>query len=307
MSPRQRTQPPADRSKLKNVALFSEEEDPTVPSTVDLDKIILPPNQPRRYFDPQAMQSLVESVKSEGILQPLLVRPVDEKYEVVAGERRYRAALESGLTEVPVTVRVMTDDQAVQYALVENLQREDLNPVEETEGILSLLAFRLECELEDVTSKLYRLENEAKGKVTRNVSGKEETEAIEQVFASLGRMNWQSFVRTRLPLLKLPADILEALRAGRLEYTKAKAIAQVKDEAERHRLLDDAIYDFLSLSRIRERVKEAQVPTSEPPTLAERMGATYKLAKKQKVWDDPKKRKKLESLLGQIEALLSKA
>jgi len=307
MSPRQRTQPPADRSKLKNVALFSEEEEPTVPSTVSLDQIILPPNQPRRYFDPQAMQSLAESVKSEGILQPLLVRPVDEKYEVVAGERRYRAALESGLTEVPVTVRVMTDDQAVQYALVENLQREDLNPIEETEGILSLLAFRLGCDLEEVTSKLYRMENEAKGKVTRNVSGKEETEAIEQVFTSLGRMNWLSFVRTRLPLLKLPADILDALRAGRLEYTKAKAIAQIKDEAERQRLLSDAIHDFLSLSRIRERVKEAKVSSSEPPTLAERMGATYKLAKKQKVWDDPKKRKKLESLLGQIEALLSKA
>ncbi|MBW4546810.1 MAG: ParB/RepB/Spo0J family partition protein [Symplocastrum torsivum CPER-KK1] len=307
MSPRQRTQPPADRSKLKNVALFSEEEEPTVPSTVSLDQIILPPNQPRRYFDPQAMQSLAESVKSEGILQPLLVRPVDEKYEVVAGERRYRAALESGLTEVPVTVRVMTDDQAVQYALVENLQREDLNPIEETEGILSLLAFRLGCDLEEVTSKLYRMENEAKGKVTRNVSGKEETEAIEPVFTSLGRMNWLSFVRTRLPLLKLPADILDALRAGRLEYTKAKAIAQIKDEAERQRLLSDAIHDFLSLSRIRERVKEAKVSSSEPPTLAERMGATYKLAKKQKVWDDPKKRKKLESLLGQIEALLSKA
>jgi len=306
MSPRQRTQPPADRSKLKNVALFSEEEEPTVPSTVSLDQIILPPTQPRRYFDPQAMQELVESVKNEGILQPILVRPRGEKYELVAGERRCRAALESGLTEVPVTVREMTDDQAVQYALVENLQREDLNPLEETEGILSLLAFRLDCDSEAVISKLYRMENEAKGKVTRNMSGNEETEAIEQVFASLGRMNWQSFVRTRLPLLKLPDDILDALRAGRLEYTKAIAIAQIKDEAERHRLLDDAIYDFLSLSRIRERVKEAKASPSAPPTLAERMGATYKLAKKQKVWDDPKKRKKLESLLGQIEALLSK-
>jgi ParB family chromosome partitioning protein len=288
------------------VALFSEEEEPTVPSRISLDQIILPPTQPRRYFDPQAMQELVESVKNEGILQPILVRPRGEKYELVAGERRCRAALESGLTEVPVTVREMTDDQAVQYALVENLQREDLNPLEETEGILSLLAFRLGCDLDSVFSKLYRMENEAKGKVTRYVSGKEETEAIEQVFASLGRMNWQSFVRTRLPLFKLPPDILDALRAGRLEYTKAIAIAQIKDEAERHRLLDDAIYDFLSLSRIRERVKEAKASPSEPPTLAERMGATYKLAKKQKVWDDPKKRKKLESLLGQIEALLSK-
>jgi ParB family chromosome partitioning protein len=131
------------------------------------------------------MQYLVESIKSEGILQPLLVRPVGKKYEVVAGERRYRAALEAGLTEVPATIREMTDDQAVQYALVENLQREDLNPVEETEGILSLLSLRLECDIAKVTSLLYRMENEAKGKITRNVSGKTEAETVEQVFASL--------------------------------------------------------------------------------------------------------------------------
>ena len=131
------------------------------------------------------MQSLVESIKSEGILHPLLVRPVGKKYEVVAGERRYRAALEAELTEVPATIREMTDDQAVQYALVENLQREDLNPVEETEGILSLLFLRLECDIAKVTSLLYRMENEAKGKITRNVSGKTEAETVEQVFASL--------------------------------------------------------------------------------------------------------------------------
>jgi ParB family chromosome partitioning protein len=131
------------------------------------------------------MQSLVESIKSEGILQVLLVRPVGKKYEVVAQERRYRAALEAGLTEVPATMREMTDDQAVQYALVENLQREDLNPVEETEGILSLLFLRLECDIAKVTSLLYRMKNEAKEKITRNVSGKTEAETVEQVFASL--------------------------------------------------------------------------------------------------------------------------
>jgi ParB family chromosome partitioning protein len=305
MSTRRRTHPPAERSKLKNVALFASEEESSVPHALPLNQITLPTTQPRRYFDPQAMQSLVESVKNEGILQPLLVRPVGEKYEVIAGERRYRAAIEAELTEVPVTVREMTDEQAVQYTLIENLQREDLNPVEETEGLLNLLALRLGCDPSEVSSKLYRMENEAKGKITRNVSGKEETETIEQVFTSVGRMNWQSFVRTRLPLLKLPADILDALRAGRLEYTKAKAIAQIKDEAERKALLEDALASSLSLSQIKERVKAAQ-PPAEPPPLAARMTTTYQLAKKQKVWDDPKKRKKLESLLNQIEALLSK-
>jgi ParB family chromosome partitioning protein len=304
MSTRRRTQPPAERSKLKNVALFAEEEESSVPHTLPLDQITLPPTQPRRYFDPQAMQSLVESVKSEGILQPLLVRPVGDKYEVIAGERRYRAAIEAELTQVPVTVREMTDDQAVQYALIENLQREDLNPVEETEGILNLLALRLGCDSAEVSSKLYRMENEAKGKITRNVSGKEETETIEQVLASVGRMNWQSFVRTRLPLLKLPADILDALRAGRLEYTKAKAIAQIKDEAERKVRLEDAIANSLSLSQIKERVKAAQPPT-EPPPLASRIETISKLVKKHQVWDDPKKRRKLETLLAKIEELIS--
>ena len=303
MSPRRRTQPPVERSKLKNVALFASEEESSVPHTLPLDQITLPPTQPRRYFDPQAMQSLVESVKSEGILQPLLVRPVGEKYEVIAGERRYRAAIEAELTQVPVTVRAMTDEQAVQYALIENLQREDLNPVEETEGILNLLALRLGCDMAEVSSKLYRMENEAKGKFTRNVSGKEDTETIEQVFASVGRMNWQSFVRTRLPLLKLPADILDALRAGRLEYTKAKAIAQIKDEAERKALLEDAIASSLSLSQIRERVK-ALNPSPQPPPLAQRIETISKLVKQHHVWDDPKKRKKLETLLTKIEELI---
>lgn len=141
MSPRRTTRPPSDRSKLKNVALFSQDELEPVSHLVSLDKLTLPATQPRRYFDPQALASLVESVKTNGILQPLLVRPSGERYEVVAGERRYRASLTAELTEVPVIVREMTDEQAVQYALVENLQREDLNPIEETEGILSFCHF----------------------------------------------------------------------------------------------------------------------------------------------------------------------
>lgn len=298
-----RTSPPAERSKLKNVALFSAEDD-AVPSTVALDKITMPSTQPRRYFDKEAMQSLVESVKKDGILQPLLVRPVGDKYELVAGERRYRAAQEVGLTEVPVAVREMSDDQAVQYALTENLQREDLNPVEETEGILQLLAVRLGCDIAEVTPLLYRLENEAKGKITRNVSGNFEAETVEKVFADLGRMNWQSFVRTRLPLLKLPADILEALRSGRIEYTKAKEIAKLESESDRAALLEEAMEQSLSLSQIRERVKAKKTPTERPP-LEARIEATYKQIKKIKVWDNPKKREKLESLLAELEALVA--
>ncbi|MFL9458651.1 MULTISPECIES: ParB N-terminal domain-containing protein [Nostocales] len=88
---------------------------------VPLNKIVMASSQPRRYFDPQGMRALFESVKRDGILMPLLVRPVGNKYELVAGERRYRAAKDVGLTEVPATIRKMSESQAVQYALVENL------------------------------------------------------------------------------------------------------------------------------------------------------------------------------------------
>lgn len=304
MSPRRTTPPPSDRSKLKNIALFAESELSPVSHLVSLDKLTLPSTQPRRYFESQALASLVESVKTNGILQPILVRPSGERYEVVAGERRYRAAQTAELIEVPVIVREMTDEQAVQYALIENLQREDLNPIEETEGILSFLSLRLGRDTAAVTSLLYRMENEVKGKITRNVSGNVEAETVEQVFASLGRMNWQSFIRTRIPLLKLPADILEALRAGVIEYTKAKEIAKLESESERQELLLEAIDSSLSLSQIREKVKAVQ-PPKEPTTFAVRIETISKLVKKQKLWDEPRKRKKLESLLAKIEKLIS--
>jgi len=285
------------------VALFKEDEQTTA-YIVPLDKIVLPSTQPRRYFDPQAMQSLVESVKRDGILQPLLVRPVGDKYELVAGERRYKAARDAGLTEVPVTIRSLSDDLAVQYALTENLQREDLNPIEETEGILQLLALRLGCDLADVTPRLYKMENEAKGKITRNVSGNLEAETVEKVFGELGRMNWQSFVRTRLPLLKLPWDLLEALRAGRIEYTKGKEIAKLESELDRTELLEAALELSLSLSQIKNEVKKKQ-PATELTTLQSRLEATYNKAKKLKVWDNPSKRSKLESLLAEMEVLIA--
>ncbi|MBD2472373.1 ParB/RepB/Spo0J family partition protein [Nostoc sp. FACHB-145] len=295
--------PPADRSKLKNVALFQEDEQ-TTPLTVPVEKIVLPPSQPRRYFDPQAMQALVESVKRDGILQPLLVRRVQDNYEVVAGERRYRAAKEVGLTEVPITIREMSDEQAVQYALVENLQREDLNPVEATEGILQLLSLQLGCDTASVTALLYRMENEAKGKITRNVSGNSEAETVEKTFANLARMNWQSFVRTRLPLLKLPDDILEALRAGRIEYTKAKEIAKLESQEDRSELLETAIELSMSLSQIKEEVKKKQ-PKAQTTTLQSRLETAYKQAKKAKVWENPQKQEKLKSLLAELEALVA--
>ncbi|MBW4637881.1 MAG: ParB/RepB/Spo0J family partition protein [Gloeocapsa sp. UFS-A4-WI-NPMV-4B04] len=292
-------------SPLDNLFGDSDSADQTASNWVTLDSLCLPAQQPRRYFDPQKMEQLVQSIKAHGILEPLLVRPLpDRKYELVAGERRYRAATTVGLTEVPVTVRELSNDEALQLSLVENLQREDLNPVEETEGILQLLSLKLQKAVPEVTALLYRMMNESKGNVNRNVTVSQEDNAVSEVFTSLGLMKWESFVRNRLPLLNLPQDILEALRQGHTAYTKAQAIAQVKDKEKRKLLLEEAIESDLSLTEIRERINALKpVPdTQSPKNLLQSIST--RLTKSKTVWNDPKKLKKLTTLLQQMEALL---
>jgi ParB family chromosome partitioning protein len=217
----------------------------------------------------------------------------------------------AGLTEVPVVVRVMDDVITHQVRLVENLQREDLNTLEETEGILELLALRLGISVDETIKLLQKMENEAKGKITRNVMGNSQTLLIEEVFTALGSMKWDSFVRNRLPLLNLPADVLEVLRSGKLEYTKARAIARVKDESVRIELLQTAIDYNLSLSEIKLKVKEIELESSSQPSspteltsLKERVDDTWRRFKKAKVWDDPKKKARIEKVLAQLEALI---
>lgn len=279
---------------------------------VALTSIRTNPNQPRRYFDSEKLQQLAASVKEHGIIEPILVRPLnDGEYELVAGERRYRAAKDLGLETVPVVVRELSSDEALHLALVENLQREDLNPIEETEGILQLLALRLHTNTPAVIATLYRMDNEAKGKVTNNVVGNQESGQVEALFNELGTLGWQSFVQHRLPLLNLPTEVLEALRQGKLAYTKARAIARLKDEDARNQLLDEAIEGNMSLNQIKGRAKELVPAKTEEtgeqeqePNLKQKFTETTGKLKKSKVWDDPKKRKKLESLLAQMEKVL---
>jgi len=270
---------------------------------VPLSSIRLPDQQPRRYFDPQKLEQLATSIKQHGILEPLLVRPLRKgEYELVAGERRYRAAQEIGMETVPIVVKKLNDDEALQLALIENLQREDLNPYEEVEGILQLLSLRLGKSSDEAASLLYRLYNEEKGNVNPNVrvSGKKK---VEEVFEPLDR-TWQSFVKNQLPLLKLPDDIKIVLRQGQLAYTKAKEIAKVKDEAAQETLLKDSIAQSLSLTQIKDRVKALRPPKKSDEGLQSRWDSTLKRFKKAKPWDDPKRSKKFERLLEQMDKLL---
>lgn len=308
--PRKSDRPYKGKANLD--VLFGEEESQTAPQTVPIDSITLPVSQPRRYFDPAKMEQLIASVKAHGVLENLLIRPLPDKdssYELIAGERRYRAALAAGLQEVPVTIRSLTDEQALQISLVENLLREDLNPVEETEGILQLLALRLNVAREDVTSLLHRMRDEQRGKVPHNVMGNSLGQTLQAVFEELGSITWESFVSNRLPLLNLPDDIKDALRMGKIAYTKATAIARLKEQPERQELLEAVIASDLSLNEIKERIKSLQaakrsLQEEQPPSLKSRMDKAIAKIKKSKIWDDPKKKRQLEKLLAQLEALL---
>jgi ParB family chromosome partitioning protein len=266
------------------------------------------PEQVRRYFDPQKMEQLVHSIKVHGILENLLVRPFpgrDGEYELIAGERRYRAALAAELSEVPVRILHLNDLQVRQIALIENLQREELNPVEETQGILQLLSLQLEMEVSAVTSLLYKLQNAHTRKLNHSAMVQEQLSVVEKLFSQLGQGNWQSFVKNRLPLLKLPEEILVALETGKLAYTKAMALKTVREPKLRNQLLSETIEQNLSLAQIRQRIKSVTSNSQKtPPPLKTQMSKTYQRLQKASLWDNPKKHQALEKLLAQMEALL---
>ncbi|KOP26701.1 chromosome partitioning protein ParB [Hapalosiphon sp. MRB220] len=276
---------------------------------INITRIQLSAQQPRHYFDPQKLQQLAESIKVHGILEPLLVRPIsDEYYELVAGERRYRAAQEVGLSEVPVVIREMTQLQAMELALIENLQREDLNPIEETEGIIALLATKLNVPSTEIPQLLYRLAKRG----SDNVVGNESTLSIvESIFTLVGKLSWESFATHRLPLLNLPHSILEALRSGKIEYTKARALARIKDPVLLDQLLNQAIAEQWSLSQIRTAIhhhiqpiqSEEAIDSKEIAALKQQFNQVSKTLKSSRIWADPEKRQRLQQLLAELQEL----
>ncbi len=284
-----------------------------------LKQIALPLSQPRRYFDEGAMEALTASVKAYGILQPLLVRSLgDERYELVAGERRFRAARANKLESVPVYIAELTDVQAREAALTENLQREDVNPLEETEALLELLALKLEKTQAEIVSLLYARQNEQKSGATHNVMGSSENDSthnvmgkdyatIDDVFSATTRMTWTSFVANRLPLLTLPEDVLTPLRRGKLEYTKAVLVARIKDDNERGRLLKRVVEEKLSVSQVRMEIVNAQTSPTQThrSPLEERVRHLPKLVKRAKVLEDVSIRERVDGLISEIESLLS--
>ena len=266
---------------------------------INIQLIDLPDSQPRRYFDSEKMGQLTTSIKEKGILEPLLVRPkVGGRYELVAGERRYRAANNLGLANVPVMVKDLTDTEALEVALIENLQREDLNPVEEVEGVLQLLSIKLALSQAEVSKAIYNTTNRTTSDTT---STHNITANIQSCLAELG-INLLSFATNRLPLLNLPEDVLIALRQGQIEYTKARAIATIKDEQQRQALLKQAMSEKLSLSQIKSRIAALKGSLSPMNEIHAKASETFKLMRKANL--NLEQQQQIDTHLNQIRSLL---
>lgn len=225
-------------------------------STLRLSEIEPDKGQPRKNFEPQALNDLADSIAAHGVLQPIVVRPARGGYVIVAGERRWRAARLAGLKEIPALVKELTDAEAMELALVENLQREDLDPVEEAMGYRQLMD---RCGYTQ-----------------------------EQAAARLGRS--RSAVANSLRLLHLPQKALELLRSGAISAGHAKAILSLEgrdaqDEAaqliaDKGLSVREAEALCKRMSRKPPRKKELlrpALPTEVELSLAERLGTEVKV------------------------------
>nr|WP_256488146.1 ParB/RepB/Spo0J family partition protein [Deinococcus sp. HSC-46F16] len=264
------------------------------PATTTLPLDALQPGQfqPRVQFPAEGLEALAASIREQGILQPLLVRPLPgARYEIVAGERRWRAARLAGLAEVPVLQRDLSDEGARLAAAVENLQRENLNPLEEARARLGVAAATLNVAPGEVVPRLFALDR-------RPEDDPAAVERLDTVFGALGRESWRSFVKNRAALLSLPEDVQAAVEGG-LDYRKALVIGRAEDPARRAELLEAAAAGA-TVQALREQVTPARSAAADPVrAVARRLTDSRTLAAL-----DPARRRKLERLLGQIEALL---
>ena len=182
-------------------------------SNLPLSSITPNPNQPRKIFEPEALAELANSIKQNGILQPILVRKKGVKYEIVAGERRYQAAKLAKLKDVPVIIREVSDEEILQLALIENLQRSNLNPIEEARGYKQLIK---------------------KNKMTQ--------EELAKVLSKS-----RSAITNTVRLLDLPESVQQYMLDGSLSAGHARAILAVPTEEGREKLAQKVVEEHLSV------------------------------------------------------------
>lgn len=179
-------------------------------------------NQPRRYFDDAALQELADSIKLHGIVQPIIVRKTDESYQIVAGERRWRAARLAGLKTVPVVIKDYSNVQVMQIALIENLQRQDLNSIEEA------LAYKSLLEEHDLTQ--------------------------EEISEKIGKS--RSAIANTLRLLNLPEEIKEMVVHGKISAGHARALLSINDKKRQIEIAQKIVEQQLNVRDIEKLAAE---------------------------------------------------
>ncbi len=197
---------------------------------IDINEIKPNENQPRKTFDEEKINELAASITEHGIIQPLVVRKRKIGYEIVAGERRWRAARRAELKQVPCLVREFTDEENMLIAIIENMQREDLNPIEEAEGLHQMI-------------RTYGLTQE---EVSKSVSKS------------------RPYITNALRLLKLPKEIQQLVTDGKLTTGHARALIPIEDKALQAQLCRRIIDEGLSVRKVEELAADAGKPKKKP-------------------------------------------
>lgn len=290
-----------DRSFFDDI-LSEVEEASTPPGSAELplDQIAPRADQFRRNFDQASIEALAASVDDVGLLEPIVVRPQGGRYEIVAGERRYRALRHLGWERAPVRVVTFDDAQAELAGAVENLNREDLGPLEEVDAVLSVLQHALGMPRDEVVATITRVRSlELEDKQSTD------SEAVTKLFKSLGYTSVNSFYANRLSLLRYPEDLLRAMREGGLAYTKARLLARLKDDGARQELTDKALHDDLSVEEIGQRVRSQTDSIRALPELYGDFGRVRRLVTRRRLEQlDAAKCKRLRRLIEEMEKLL---
>ena len=207
--------------------------EPDSPDTVKYIKTfdIMPnANQPRKTFDEEKIQYLANSIIEHGVIQPIVLRKKDAGYEIVAGERRWRAAIKAGLSEVPCLIRELDDEQNMLIAIIENMQREDLNPIEEAEGLNQMI-------------------------VTYGMTQ-------EQVSKNVGKS--RPYITNSLRLLKLPEYVLELISKGKISAAHGRTVITIDDEEARKNLCSRIVKEGLSVRETERLAAEIGKPKKKP-------------------------------------------
>jgi ParB family transcriptional regulator, chromosome partitioning protein len=202
------------------------------PHELDIDLLTPNPRQPRTYIEEHALEELAQSIRGNGVIQPVVVRPAGDRYEIVAGERRWRAAQRAGLLKIPVVVRQVADADLLQVALIENIQRENLNPIEEAQAYRRLLD---EMQLSQ-----------------------------EQVAAAVGKD--RATVANYVRLLRLPAEVKSDIATAALSMGHARALLALPDEPAQRRIAREVVSRGLS---VRETEAVIRRETTPPPPAQE--------------------------------------